>query len=98
VRAGRHENPHVFPVLEIDLSTTPADQLGLYTNLIKHDIPETPTYRCPAPLDEAMTMMIKRLTIEVFHAVGALDVGRVIFGLTGTTASHTSWRSTRCLG
>lgn len=74
-----NENPHVFPVLEIDLSTTPADQLGLYTNLIKHDIPETPTYRCPAPLDEAMTMMIKRLTVEVFSAVGALDVGRVDF-------------------
>ncbi len=74
-----NENPHVFPVMEIDLSTSPADQLGLYTNYIKHDIPETPTYRCPAPLDEAMTMMVKRLTIEVFHAVGALDVSRVDF-------------------
>jgi D-alanine-D-alanine ligase len=72
-----NENPHVFPVMEIDLSTAPSDQLGLYTNYIKHDIPESPTYRCPAPLDEAMTMMIKRLTVEVFHAVGALDVGRV---------------------
>jgi D-alanine-D-alanine ligase len=72
-----NEKPHVFPVLEIDLSTCPPDQVGLYTNLIKHDIPETPTYRCPAPLDEAMTMMIKRLTVEVFWAVGALDVGRV---------------------
>ena len=74
-----NENPRVFPVLEIDLSTCPPDQLGLYTNLIKHDIPETPTYRCPAPLDEAMTMMVKRLTVEVFHAVGALDVARVDF-------------------
>ena len=74
-----NEKPHVFPVLEIDLSTCPPDQVGLYTNLIKHDIPETPTYRCPAPLDEAMTMMIKRLTVEVFRAVGALDVGRVDF-------------------
>jgi D-alanine-D-alanine ligase len=72
-----NENSHVFPVMEIDLSTSPADQLGLYTNHIKHDIPETPTYRCPAPLDEAMTMMIKRLTVQVFHAVGALDVSRV---------------------
>ena len=74
-----NENPRVFPVLEIDLSTCPPDQLGLYTNLIKHDIPETPTYRCPAPLDEAMTMTVKRLAVEVFHAVGALDVGRVDF-------------------
>jgi D-alanine-D-alanine ligase len=49
----------------------------LYTNHIKHDIPESPTYRCPAPLDEAMTMMVKRLTVQVFHAVGALDVSRV---------------------
>jgi len=72
-----NENPHVFPVMEIDLSTSPADQLGLYTNHIKHDIPESPTYRCPAPLDEAMTMMVKRLTVQVFHAVGALDVSRV---------------------
>jgi len=74
-----NENPHVFPVMEIDLSSSPADQLGLYTNYIKHDIPESPTYRCPAPLDEAMTMMIKRLTIGVFHAVGAQDVSRVDF-------------------
>jgi D-alanine-D-alanine ligase len=72
-----NENPHVFPVMEIDLSTAPPDQLGLYTNFIKHDIPEAPTYRCPAPLDEAMTMMVKRLTVEVFRAVGALDVARV---------------------
>jgi D-alanine-D-alanine ligase len=72
-----NENPHVFPILEIDMSTCPPDQQGLYTNLIKHDIPEAPTYRCPAPLDEAMTMLLKRLTVEVFHAVGALDVSRV---------------------
>ncbi len=72
-----NESPTVFPVMEIDLSTCPADQLGLYTNHIKHDIPETPIYRCPAPLDEAMSMMIKRMTVEVFHAVGALDVARV---------------------
>jgi len=74
-----NENPHVFPVLEVDLSTCPPDQLGLYTNFIKHDIPETPTYRCPAPLDEAMTMMVKRLAAEVCRAVGALDVARVDF-------------------
>jgi D-alanine-D-alanine ligase len=74
-----NENPHVFPVMEIDLSTCPPDQLGLYTNLIKHDIPEAPTYRCPAPLDEAMTMMVKRITVDVFHAVGGLDVARVDF-------------------
>jgi D-alanine-D-alanine ligase len=74
-----NENPHVFPVLEVDLSTCPPDQLGLYTNFIKHDIPETPTYRCPAPLDEAMTMMVKRLAVEVCRAVGALDVARVDF-------------------
>jgi D-alanine-D-alanine ligase len=72
-----NENPHVFPVMEIDLSTCPPDQLGLYTNFIKHDIPEAPTYRCPAPLDEAMTMMLKRITVDVFHAVGGLDVTRV---------------------
>jgi len=72
-----NENPHVFPVMEIDLSTAPSDQLGLYTNLIKHDLPEAPTYRCPAPLGEAMTMMVKRLTVEVIRAVGALDVARV---------------------
>ena len=74
-----NQNPHVFPILEIDMSTCPPDQQGLYTNLIKHDVPETPTYRCPAPFDEAMTMMIKRLTVDVFHAVGALDVSRVDF-------------------
>lgn len=72
-----NENPTVFPVMEIDLSTCPADQLGLYTNYIKHDIPEAPVYRCPAPLSEAMTMMVKRISVEVFHAVGALDVSRV---------------------
>jgi len=66
-------------VLEIDMSTCPPDQLGLYTNHIKHDIPEAPTYHCPALFDEAMTMLIKRLTVDVFHAVGALDVSRVDF-------------------
>ncbi len=72
-----NESPQIFPVLEIDMSTCPADQLGLYTNHIKHDIPEAPVYRCPAPLDEAMTMMIQRTTVDVFHAVGALDIARV---------------------
>jgi len=61
------------------MSTCPPDQKGLYTNYIKHDIPEAPTYHCPAPLDEAMTMLIKRLTVDVFRAVGALDVARVDF-------------------
>ncbi len=74
-----NEEPHLFPILEIDLSTSPADQHQLYTGLIKDEFPEAPTYRCPAPIDETLAASIREMTIRAATAVRALDMARVDF-------------------
>lgn len=71
---------HVFPVMEIDLSPI-AEATGLYDSHIKSDMPLGPAYRCPAPIDQAMTAEMKRLAVAAFEAIGGLELARVDFRL-----------------
>jgi D-alanine-D-alanine ligase len=71
---------HVLPVLEIDVSPI-AEAGGLYTSHIKVDLPLGPKYLCPAPIDRELARELRRLAVEAFQAIGALDVARVDFRL-----------------
>ena len=71
----------VLPPLEIDLSTCPPEEHGIYTSRIKADFPTLPRYLCPAPLSKAQVRKLSRLAVAAFRALGCLDVARVDFKL-----------------
>jgi D-alanine-D-alanine ligase len=73
---------HVFPVLEID-ARVGAGQ-GLYNAVSKSYNPGedgAPVYLCPADIPPVLEIELKRLAVEAFEAIGALDLGRVDFRL-----------------
>jgi D-alanine-D-alanine ligase len=73
---------HVFPVLEIDAHISAGE--GLYNAASKSYYPGedgAPLYLCPADIPIALETELKRLTVEAFEAIGALDVSRVDFRL-----------------
>jgi len=71
---------HIFPVLEIDVSTV-AEAGGLYTSHVKADDPLAPRYLCPADIEDELAEELKQLAVAAFRAIGALDVARVDFRL-----------------
>jgi D-alanine-D-alanine ligase len=71
----------VLPPLEIDLSTCPPEERGIYTSRIKAELPSVPRYLCPAALSEALVDGLSRLAVAGFRALGCLDVARVDFKL-----------------
>lgn len=71
----------VLPSLEIDLSTCPPEEHGIYTSRIKADLPTLPRYLCPASLSKAQVRKLSRLAVAAFRALGCLDVARVDFRL-----------------
>ncbi len=73
---------HVFPVLEIDARTGAG--AGLYDAVSKARNPGesgAPLYLCPADIPTSLEADLKRLAVEAFEAIGALDLGRVDFRL-----------------
>lgn len=76
-----NSQPRVLPPLEIDLSTCPPEEHGIYTYHIKADLPTLPRYLCPAPLSKAQVRKLSRLAVAAFRALGCLDVARVDFKL-----------------
>ncbi|MBS3801072.1 MAG: hypothetical protein KGY40_08835, partial [Thioalkalivibrio sp.] len=83
-RPGLHHRPgfHLFPVLEIDAATGAGQ--GVYNAAAKSYDPGeegAPLYLCPADVPAELETELKRLAVEAFEAVGALDVGRVDFRL-----------------
>jgi D-alanine-D-alanine ligase len=71
----------VLPPLEIDLSTCPPEERGIYTSRIKAELPTVPRYLCPATLSEPMVHELSRLAVAAFRSLGCLDVARVDFKL-----------------
>jgi D-alanine-D-alanine ligase len=71
----------VLPPLEIDLSTCPPEERGIYTSRIKAELPSMPRYLCPAALSGALVDQLSRLAVAAFRALGCLDVARVDFKL-----------------
>jgi len=73
---------HVFPVLEID-ARVGAGQ-GLYNAASKAYSPGeggAPLYLCPADIPASLDVELKRLAVQAFEAIGALDLGRIDFRL-----------------
>jgi D-alanine-D-alanine ligase len=71
-----------FPVLEVD-ARVGAGQ-GLYNAVSKSYDPGedgAPLYLCPADITAVLETELKRLAVEAFEAIGALDLGRVDFRL-----------------
>jgi D-alanine-D-alanine ligase len=73
---------HLFPVLEIDANIGAGE--GLYNAISKSYDPGeegAPLYLCPADIPASLEAEMKRLAVEAFEAIGALDLGRVDFRL-----------------
>jgi D-alanine-D-alanine ligase len=73
---------HLFPVLEIDAAVGAGR--GVYNTASKSYDPGedgAPLYLCPADIPTTLETELKRLTVDAFEAIGALDVGRVDFRL-----------------
>jgi D-alanine-D-alanine ligase len=73
---------HVFPVLEIDARVGAG--AGLYNAASKAFSPGeggAPLYLCPADIPSSLETDLKRLAVEAFETIGALDLGRVDFRL-----------------
>jgi D-alanine-D-alanine ligase len=78
---GSTDGLHIFPISEVDHSVYPPGTEPFYSYTLKVDMAES--YRClvPAPLGEALTAEVRRLTVETFRVCGCLDVARVDFRL-----------------
>jgi D-alanine-D-alanine ligase len=73
---------HVFPILEIDANVGAFS--GLYNSVSKTYLPGdqgAPLYHCPADIPGDLEVELKRLAVEAFETLGALDLGRVDFRL-----------------
>ena len=79
---GNNGDLHVLPVLEVDFGGYPPDLFPVYSSKHKNDFDHLFRYRCPAPLPEALTQEVRRLTVETFAVTGCRDYGRVDFRLT----------------
>ena len=85
---GNGSNPqdiHFFPITEVDFSGYPDELLPIYGSLQKVDYDELYRHKCPAPLGDAMTEQIRRLTHQTFLVTGSRDFGRVDFRIDTRT-------------
>jgi D-alanine-D-alanine ligase len=71
----------ILPPLEVDLSTCPPEEHGIYTSRIKSELPHLPRYLCPAVLTHAQVEELGHLAVGAFRALDCLDVARVDFKL-----------------
>ena len=76
---------HFFPITEVDFSGYPEDLLPIYGSLQKVDFDDLYRNKCPAPLGDAMTNLIRRLTHQTFLVTGARDFARVDFRIDAQT-------------
>lgn len=78
---GNGNDVHFFPITEVDFSDYPKELLPVYGSLQKIDYDDLYKNKCPAPLGEAMTREIRRLTHQTFLVTGCRDFARVDFML-----------------
>jgi len=76
-----NEGLHVFPILEVDFGPCPPEEAGIYTSRVKTELYNVPHYLCPAPLEEAVAKLLRRLAVAAYRAVGCMDMARVDFRL-----------------
>jgi D-alanine-D-alanine ligase len=80
---------HIFPIQEIDTSV--GASRGVYNTLAKtFSVGDegAPAFICPAQIPAELEREMKRLAIDAFEAIGALDVARVDFRLDAAGRPH----------
>ena len=83
------ETLRIFPPLEIDLSTCPPEEAGLYTSVIKGKLYEVPKYLCPAPVSKKLWAKMEQLAAGTFAALECTDFARVDFRIRQDTGEPT---------
>jgi D-alanine-D-alanine ligase len=78
-KARTYRDLCVFPPLEIDMSTTPPEEGGVYDSAIKGRMNDAPKYFCPAFLTEEQVDQLSRLSAATFTALECFDFARVDF-------------------
>lgn len=78
---GNGDDVHFFPITEVDFSGYPDELLPIYGSLQKVDYDHLYKNKCPAPIGEALTNEVRRLTHETFLVTGCRDYARVDFRL-----------------
>jgi D-alanine-D-alanine ligase len=72
---------HLLPISEVDHSVYPPGTEPFYSHTLKVALADAYRCLCPAPLGDALTDEVRRLTVETFRVCGCLDVSRVDFRL-----------------
>jgi D-alanine-D-alanine ligase len=78
---GNGDDVHFFPITEVDFSGYPPELEPIYGIQQKVDYDTLYRNKCPAPLGDALSNEIRRLTHEVFRITGCRDFARVDFRL-----------------
>jgi D-alanine-D-alanine ligase len=78
---GNGNDVHFFPITEVDFSGYPDDLLPIYGSLQKVEFDHLYKNKCPAPLGDALTAEVRRLTHQTFLVTGCRDYARVDFRL-----------------
>ena len=82
---GNGNHVHIFPITEVDFSDFPDELLPIYGSQQKIDYDDFYKNKCPAPLGDAMSNEIRRLSHQTFLVTGARDFGRVDFRIDDAT-------------
>ena len=72
-----NENPTIFPIIEINYGIVPSAHGNIYSYQFKKEWDADEYYLCPAPIDEATELLLKRTALSAFRALGCVDVARV---------------------
>lgn len=78
-KARTYRDLCVFPPLEVDMSSTPPEEAGVYDSVIKGKMNDAPKYYCPALLTEEQVDQLSRLSAATFAAIECYDFARVDF-------------------
>lgn len=79
---GNGDDVHIFPITEVDFSGFPADLAPVYSSVHKNDLDYLYKNKCPAPLGDALSNEVRRLSHQTFLVTGSRDYCRVDFRLT----------------
>jgi D-alanine-D-alanine ligase len=85
---GGADGFHIFPISEVDYTVYPPGTEPYYSYNLKVHMADRYRCLCPAPLGEALTAEVRRLTLETFRVCGCQDVARVDFRLD----RHNNWQ------
>lgn len=72
-----NENPTIFPIIEINYNLVPDEHGNIYSYQFKKEWDADEYYLCPAPIDEATELLLKKTALASFRALGCVDVARV---------------------